>query len=147
MIRAATASDFPALLEMRETFYREGGYPFVLDMARRAMEQLAGDPRLGRLLVIESAGQIEGYLAITFGFTLEFGGRDAFVDELYVTSAARSRGLGTRALAVAEQVCREAGITALHLEVEYSNDRARALYARTGYVEHTRHLMTKRLTE
>lgn len=130
---------------MQTKFYSEEQYPFNATIAEQAMRQLTTDPALGRLFVMVSSNAIVGYLAVTFGFSLEFGGRDAFVDELYVVPEARGRGLGVQALAVAEEACREAGITALHLEVEHENSRAKALYARSGFVEHSRHLMTRRL--
>ena len=82
---------------------------------------------------------------ITFGFSIEFGGRNAFVDELYVAPDHRAQGLGTTALEEAERVCREAGVQAMHLEVEFTNVDAKRLYARSGWVEHTRHLMTRKL--
>jgi ribosomal protein S18 acetylase RimI-like enzyme len=40
---------------------------------------------------------------------------------------------------------RELGVQALHLEVDPGNDPALELYRRTGYEDHRRHLMTKRL--
>lgn len=130
---------------MQAIFYADGHYPFDPTTAERVMRQLARDTALGRLFTIESDGAVVGYLALTFGFSLEFGGRDAFVDELYIAPEARGRGLGRQALAIAEEACVHAGITALHLEVEHVNTKAKALYARSGYKEHTRHLMTKRL--
>jgi len=44
---------------------------------------------------------------------------------------------------VAEAYCREAGVTALHLEVEAHREAARALYHRFGFEAHGRQLMTK----
>ena len=70
-----------------------------------------------------------GYLVVAFGYSLEFRGRDAFVDELYVAPTHRGRGLGREALRVAEPCCLEAGVRALHLEVRPGNARARGLYA------------------
>ncbi len=133
------------LLRMLEDSYVEERFHFVPDVAKAALTQLASDRAFGRLFVIESDGKAAGYLAVTFGFSLEFGGRDAFVDELYVIREARGRGLGTAALEAAEQACREEGIGALHLEVAHENTKAKALYERHGFVEHLRHLMTKRL--
>jgi GNAT superfamily N-acetyltransferase len=139
--RNATEEDIPALLAMQERFFADMGDPLDLDASGRAMRELVSDPRLGRLLVTDG-----GYMVLGFGFSLEFGGRDAFVDELYLVPEARGRGLGSVALRVAEEVCRETGIQALHLEVAHDNPRARELYARSGYYAHERHLMTKRLT-
>ncbi len=138
--RRATPDDVAALLDLQQRFYAAEGYPYDRTRMERGMRELIGDPSLGRLFVAEGA-----YLVVTFGFSLEFGGRDAFVDEVYVADDARGQGLGTAALRLAEDACREAGIHALHLEVEHVNARARALYERSGYKAHERHLMTKRL--
>ena len=140
--RRATPDDLPSLIAMQRSFYSDEGYPFDETTAAEAMRALISDASLGRVMIAEDAA----YLVVTFGYSLEFGGRDAFVDELYVLPAARGRGLGTAALALAEELCREAGVRALHLEVEFENREAKRLYARSGYYEHTRHLMTKRFS-
>jgi GNAT superfamily N-acetyltransferase len=80
---------------------------------------------------------------VTFGFSLEFRGRNAFVDELFVREEHRGRGLGAAALAVAEEFCRGLGIAALRLEVERENPRAQELYEREGFRVHPRHILTK----
>jgi ribosomal protein S18 acetylase RimI-like enzyme len=141
--RRAVAADVPALLDLQQRFYANEGYPYDRTTMDRGMRELLADPSLGRLFA--AGDPIAGYLVLTFGFSLEFGGRDAFVDELYIADASRGQGLGTLALHVAEEACREAGIGALHLEVEHANPRARALYERSGYKAHDRHLMTKRV--
>jgi len=82
---------------------------------------------------------------VTFGYSLEYGGRDAFIDELWVHERVRGQGIGTRALHMAEAACREQGIQALHLEVERTNAVAQQVYRRAGFVDHDRYLLTKRL--
>ena len=139
--RRATLDDIPTLLAMQERFYSGEGYPYDRAKMERGMRELIANESFGRLFIAGGA-----YLVVTFGFSLEFGGRDAFVDELYVSDDSRGQGLGTLALETAEAACREAGIHALHLEVEHVNARARALYERSGYKAHERHLMTKWLT-
>lgn len=139
--RPATLEDVSSLLALQEEFYASEGYPFERDAKERAMRELVANPVFGRLFVI---GDFAGYLVVTFGFSLEFGGRDAFIDELYVVASSRGQGFGSEALTIAERACVEEGIHALHLEVEFANERARALYARSGYSAHERHLMTKR---
>lgn len=130
------------MVRLRSAFYAEEGYPDDPARATQLLEQLVSDARYGRLFVRDG----EAYVLVTFGFSLEFDGRDAFVDELYVTPHARGRGYGTEALAMAERACREHGISALHLEVEFENEKARRLYEHTGYKAHSRHLMTKWFT-
>jgi ribosomal protein S18 acetylase RimI-like enzyme len=144
-LRRASASDLPPILALHRAFYEHEGYRFNEIRSMRALRDLAGNDALGRILVIESEERIAGYVVITFGYSIEFGGRDAFVDELYVAPHARGRGLGTAALEEAERVSEQAGVLALHLEVEFTNLDAKRLYARRGWQEHTRQLMTKRL--
>ena len=84
-----------------------------------------------------------GYLALTFGFSLEFHGRDAFIDELYIRPTHRGRGWGTRAIGHAETVALTAKVRAVHLEVGRGNAAAQAFYRKAGYADHDRYLMTK----
>jgi ribosomal protein S18 acetylase RimI-like enzyme len=94
-------------------------------------------------LAAAKGGPPVGYLVLGFGYSLEFLGRDAFVDELYVDEAHRGGGLGRRFLQAAERVCRANGVRALHLEVDPSNAVAQALYRSWGFADHDRRLMTR----
>ena len=143
--KPAEASDAEALLPMIRALCEHDGTPFDERSVAGALAQVVADERLGRVWLIESGGEAAGYIVLTFGFSLEFGGRDAFVDELYVRAEFRGRGLGRRAIELAEQACRERGVRALHLEVERANARAQELYRRSGFRDHDRYLMTKRL--
>ncbi len=87
--------------------------------------------------------RVVGYLAVTLGFSLEYRGRDAFIDELFIEPGSRGLGLGREALEIAERYCRECGVRALHLEVERHHQSAFELYRRTGFEDHDRYLMTK----
>ena len=144
--RDATPADVPAILAHQRDYYATDGYAFDEAAAREAIAGLLADAHRGRLWVLADAGAVVGYLAVTFGWSLEYQGRDAFVDELYVAPSHRGRGLGRAAMTLAEEACRAAGVRALHLEVERENATARALYARMGFGDTGRILMTRRLT-
>ena len=144
--RAALRADVPAMLAHQRDYYAAEGYAFDETAARGALDGLLGDANRGRVGVLDDAGVVVGSLAVTFGWSLEYQGRDAFVDELYVAASHRGRGLGRMAMTLAEDACRAAGVRALHLEVERANTHARALYERTGFVDRERLLMTRRLT-
>jgi GNAT superfamily N-acetyltransferase len=143
--RTAGEADLDAIVGLMRLYYAEDGYPFVEDEARQALRALIGDDRRGRLWVAEVEGRVVGYLAVTLGFSLEYRGVDAFIDELYVVAASRGGGLGTDALATAERYCREHGVKAIHLEVERHRIAALAIYRRAGFEDHDRYLMTKTL--
>jgi ribosomal protein S18 acetylase RimI-like enzyme len=144
-IRPAIPSDLEAVLALHRDFFAEDGYAFRERESRGNLALLLVDPTLGRVLVIEEDGAAVGYLVLTFGFSLELGGRDGLVDEVYVSPAHRGRGLGTKALAAAEAECRELGIQALHLVVERTKKSTQALYRRVGFVAYDRDIMSKRI--
>ena len=127
---------------MRE-FYAIDGYPFDEAITRVALETFVCDAALGALYLIEDQGRAIGYLVLTFGFSFEFHGRDAFLDELFLAEEWRGNGIGTMAMRFLEQRCRDFGVTALHLEVERTNEAGIALYRKFGFADHDRYLMTK----
>lgn len=144
--KPADASGVEMLVPLLREFYAHEHIAFDERDAREALRQILNDGRLGRVWLIERGGERVGYLVLTFGFSLEFKGRDAFVDELFLRAEFRGRGGGESALRVAEETCRAEGVRALHLEVDHANQGARELYRRSGFREHERHLMTKWLT-
>jgi GNAT superfamily N-acetyltransferase len=166
-IRLAESRDLDGLRRMLREFRAEEGYAPDAEaedaalaqlaedadaaLAQRAedadaaLAQLAEDAALGRVWLILADGEPVGYVAVTFGFSLEYGGRDAFVDELFVRPAQRGRGLGGRTLEAIEPRCAELGVRALHLVVERRNPRALSLYRRHGFRDNDRRLLSKRL--
>ena len=141
--RPAGPGDVEAVHALRRDFYREDGSPWAEGPAREALRALLGAPALGRAWVAEDGGEAVGYVVLALGFSLEFHGRDAFVDELYVRPSHRRQGLGRAALAAAEAASLALGVRALHLEVDAGNEAAAALYRRWGFAPHARRLMTK----
>jgi diamine N-acetyltransferase len=144
-LRAATPADLAALLVLQRRYYSEDGYPWDEPAARSAASSLLEEPSLGRVWMVEEGGEAVGYFVLTFGYSLEYRGRDAFVDELYFGQSHRGRGLGREALRMVEEACRAEGVRALHLEVERDKPSALGLYRSAGFEDHDRYLMTKRL--
>jgi ribosomal protein S18 acetylase RimI-like enzyme len=137
-------ADVPLFVDFsRELYEFDGTTPFDAARCERALRQMLASPTFGRAFWIERGSERAGYLVLCFGFSLEFGGRDAFVDELYLREPFRGLGLGMLALEHAEVICREENSGALHLEVEFSNERAQSLYKRRGFEDHNRFLWTK----
>ena len=146
-LRPAHPDDCERLLALMAQYYAEDGYAFVAEEARAALARFLGDGSLGRMWVFVVGGEIVGYAALTLGYSLEYRGRDAFVDELYLVPAHRGGGAGTRALVRIEDACRQLGVRALHLEAERRKPRLLSFYERAGFAAHDRHLMTKVITE
>ncbi|MBU8976120.1 GNAT family N-acetyltransferase [Lysobacter sp. MMG2] len=144
--RPATAADLAALLPVIRQFHADEHIAWDESRVRPALEALIGEPYNGRLVLIERDGALAGYFAVGFCFSLEFGGRYGLLDELYVLPAQRGGGVGKRALAEVEAVCRAEGLRCVRLEVSDDNPLAREIYRRSGYAENPRRLMTKWLS-
>lgn len=141
--RSATTADLDILLDFMQQFYAIDQYTFDEQIARSALGTLIEDPSLGRVWVISKQEAI-GYVVITFGYSLEFHGRDAMVDELFLTAPYRSQGIGTQTLEFVIEQCPHLGIHALHLEVEHTNEAGLTLYRNIGFRPHEhRYLMTR----
>ena len=142
-ITLATLADEPVLRELIAEFYAHEGLVFDAERTLGAFRTLAADPNLGRVWIFRAGGDVVGYLALTVCFSLEFAGRYALVDELYVREAHRGRGIASRALEAAAGACRELDVSALRLEVDVRNTRAMELYRRLGFTLQERHLMSR----
>jgi GNAT superfamily N-acetyltransferase len=142
-LRAARRGDAAAILTLIRRFYAHEGLTYRARGTRSALERLLADRSLGAVWVATDGGVPVGYLVVGFGYSLEFLGRDAFVDELYLDPPYRGHGLGRRFLQAAERACRARGVHALHLEVDPGNAVAHGLYRWWGFVDHHRRLMTR----
>lgn len=144
--RSAGSGDIGGLLGFSEALYREDGTArFERRRAEAGFRQLMEDGSFGCVWMIDVDGRSVGYVALTWGFSIEHWGRVGLVDELYVLPDHRGRGLGAAAMELAERSCRERGVKAVQLEVSRANVRAQGLYRRRGFADHDRYLMTKEL--
>ena len=133
-VHNATEQDVSVILQMMRQLY--GGEGLVLpSRSPQALMLLLREPHYGRCFTVREQDLAVGYFVIAFGFSLEFGGRDAFLDELYLVPEARGRGLGRRCVDHAAEFCRSEGIGALHLEVSRANSAAQQLYRGAGFRE------------
>ncbi len=145
--RPANHTDIEWLLAAMREFYAIDHYAFDEEITRRNLENFIADDELGKLWLMEGESEVVGYIVLTFSFSFEFRGRDAFVDELFIAANYRGQGIGKGALQFVEEQCRDYGVKALHLEVERENIAAQKLYRRFGFVDHDRYLMTRRISE
>ena len=143
-LRPATPDDLAELLPRTRALNAHEGIAIDPAVLEAALDRLLRDPGLGGAWLIERDGAAIGYAIATFGYDLEFGGRDAVLTELWIDPPARGGGAGGAALALLGPELRERGVGALHLQVRPDNP-ARRLYQRSGFVASPRVVMTRRL--
>ena len=136
-LRQASTTDLADVTRLQKAFYVEESLQWK-DTVHNATRQLLSDARIGLVLVVQladthGADAIVGYLTLTYGFCLELGGRDAFVDELFVSPAQRGRGLGKALLHEALRVAELNGVKTVLLEVAAPNPQKLGLYQSVGF--------------
>jgi len=135
--------EIPTLLVMMREFYSQQEMRFDEPAASRAVTSALNDPSLAQIYLIFRGTELAGYFALTFCFSLEFHGRFALFDEIYLREPYRRQKLGKAVLAFAEELCKKAGIKAVRLEVGRENLSAQSLYNVAGFKQDERNLMTK----
>ena len=85
-----------------------------------------------------------GYIVVCFGWSVEFGGLDAIIDELYIRPGVRGRGIATEALIALPRALAEGGLRAIHLEVDRENEKAIKLYKRAGFAPREKYMFMSR---
>ncbi|ABF43095.1 GCN5-related N-acetyltransferase [Candidatus Koribacter versatilis Ellin345] len=137
----------PALLAMMRLMQIDDPWSVPFDEARAlaAVELMLRNPNFGLAWFLEHDGRHIGYIVLSWDYSLEYGGRNAWVDEFFIFSEFRGKGFGAQALELFEQEALAAGATAIHLGVNPGNP-AEHLYRRSGFVGHQRYLMTKFLS-
>ncbi len=144
-IRLAKSSDSDVLLGLIAAYHTFEQIPHDAVATAAAIAPLLAQTDAGRVWLVRDDEHVVGYVALCFGYSIEFGGRDAFVDEMYLVEAARGRGLGKSALDQVADAARGLGVEALHLEVARANTRAQRLYDRLGFAMRDRYVLMSRM--
>ncbi|MEC7793480.1 MAG: GNAT family N-acetyltransferase [Pseudomonadota bacterium] len=145
-LHLAGPEDLPRLLPLVAAFHEEFGLPLDDDHRIQALAPLLDGSPYGAVWLMGPSRAPIGYIILTFGWSVEFGGMDGFVDELYVRPAVRRRGIATEVLEQLPKTLAETGLRALHLEVREDDDKTVKMYRRQlfkpreGYM-----LMTKKI--
>jgi ribosomal protein S18 acetylase RimI-like enzyme len=133
-------ADAETLLHMARAFHQEDGHPLDAE-GELAVAQIATGEAFARVWIVRQAGEAIGYIVLTLGYSIEYGGRDGFIDDVYLVPAVRGSGLGRHVLNFALSEAAALGIKTLHLEVEAGNESATRLYRSAGFEVTGRTLM------
>lgn len=113
---ATVAADHMGILDKR--LAERGGAIFIAD---------DGGP-IGWAVVHEAVDDL---------YVVEAERRMAYIDELYLTEAARGAGAGRALIAACEAWARSRGIPVIMIGVLDKNDRAHAVYNAAGYADYS----------
>lgn len=137
----ATLSHLDKLDALVAAFHAEQAITLADDKRREGLRPLLEGIPHGVAYLIGPARAPIGYLIVTFGWSVEFGGLDGFIDEIYVRPGVRGRGIGTETLQALPRALAEAGLKAIHLEVDRNDEKTQKLYERAGFRSRARYMI------
>lgn len=138
-LRPLGPADLASLMPLVERYHEFEGIVKPDNERREALMPLLQTPQYGVIYAIEQDTVAVGYMALAYGYSIEFGGREAVVDEFFIEPAQRGRGLGRYVLDLVVKKLSEARFVALNLEVAHQNSGAKSLYERKGFKRRTKY--------
>ncbi|MGR3636500.1 MAG: GNAT family N-acetyltransferase [Shimia sp.] len=146
-LHLANEADFAKLEPLVEAFHAEMQIASDTDGRVAGLLPLLRGSPYGAAYLLGPRRAPVGYIVVTFGWSVEFGGMDAFIDEVYIRPTVRGRGMATEALIGLAKALESVDVCALHLEVDRSDETAQKLYLRAGFKSRERYmLMTRKLS-
>ena len=86
------------------------------------------------LLLAEADGQLQGVLQITFiPYLSRLGSIRSIIESVRVSSCLRGRGIGTKMMQEAIQICRQRGCDIIQLTTDRRRDKTRRFYEALGF--------------
>lgn len=139
--------DIEIITQMMRDFYEIDNYPMDVEVAKTLFQEFISNEHLGKSWLIYSENEIVGYIILTFIFSFEYGGKIAFVDELFIKETARGKGFGKETIQFIQREVPKLSLKLLYLEVEPHNENAQKLYLAHDFELHNRKLMKYKVTK
>lgn len=140
-LHLAKPDDLDRLCTLVAAFHAEEGLASTEEARRAGLAPLLDGIPHGAAYLIGPARAPMGYVIVSFGWSVEFGGMDGFIDEIYLRPTVRGRGIASETLIKLSKALARAGVKSLHLEVERDNEIVKRLYARAGFRARENHML------
>jgi hypothetical protein len=82
LLQAVSVADQDVLLSLARAFHAEDGHPLSA-AGEAALRRVAEGEPLARGWLIQEESRKVGYVVLCLGFSIEHGGRDGFIDDLF----------------------------------------------------------------
>lgn len=132
-LHLAKPDDIDKLCALCADFHAETGVQQDPAQRRAALEPLLEGSPLGAAYLVGPARAPVGYVIVTFGWSVAFGGMTGAIDEIFVRPPVRRRGIATEVLAALARALSGAGLQVLELEARPEDEAALRLYQRARF--------------
>lgn len=130
-IRRAEAKDLETLLRLCARYCEADSHQFDPVTAAAGFGPLLLSDQHGVVWLSVDGTEVVGYAVVAWSWSIESGGPDALLDEIYVDR--RGEGHGSSLVAHVLEDCRLRNLPRVFLETEKANQEARLLYTRLGF--------------
>jgi ribosomal protein S18 acetylase RimI-like enzyme len=132
----ALAAELSQLVELLQILFKqEAELSPDPEKQRRALEIILADPSRARIYVARDAGKVIAMAALHFTTSTAEGGKAAWLEDCIVRPDYRRQGIGKALLEyVVAQACAEGALRVMLL-TDADNERAQALYRKTGFTD------------
>ena len=141
IFKSLETSQIETITQMMQDFYAFDNYPIDIEVSKNLFQEFISDESLGKSWLIYDDSEIVGYVILTYIFSFEYGGKIAFLDELYLKEIARGKGIGKQTIQFIKEQALLLNVKLLYLEVENHNENAQKLYLANHFEVHHRKLL------
>ena len=127
-IRLATFDDLPHLTPLVAAFHQEEGIVSDPKQRDRALIRLLEGSPHAALYMISPRNSPIGYVVFSFIWSVEFGGLEAVIDEVYLRNNVCGKGIGKSILKRLFRTMAAHGVHSLSLVIHYKNAKAIQFY-------------------
>lgn len=132
----ASIADIPQLVELLDIlFTQEAELSPDPEKQRRALELILAEPARARVYVAREENTIVAMAALHFTTSTAEGGRVAWFEDCIVHPEHRRKGIGKALLEHVIAQARAEGALRVMLLTDGDNERAQALYRKTGFTD------------
>ena len=131
---AATREELPQLVALLGMLFSQEA-EFAPDDSKQAsaLGKILSDETVGRVYVAREGGRVVAMASLLYSVSTAEGGLVASFEDLIVLPGRRGRGIASALLRFVIEQARTQGVRRLTLLTDSQNERAQALYAKSGF--------------
>lgn len=129
----AGTEDTERVLSLMTRYHEEAGIRSDEVIRARAVAPLLDGSPHGAIWLIGPQRAPLGYVVVSFGWSVQRGGTEGWVEECYIRPSVRGRGIGTEVLHAVAVSLGKGGVIALHTRVGRENDALVRFCKRVGF--------------
>ena len=132
----ATHLDIPELVELLNSlFEQEAEFEPNSETQSKALSKIILDSKIGIILIAKGDDKILGMVNLLFTESTALGSKVALLEDMFVLSSSRGRGIGSQLIDYAISEAKKAGCKRITLLTDIENTKAQSFYQKKGFVK------------